>query len=193
MLEITLEKNEKLFLENKFYIIKKGSVLLKKILENGKIISYENILRSDELVGNFLTLSEINFLILPEVGVEIEALEVTTIEEIDISKNEINKNPIFKRLLNQLIKQYVIKFISHSCEPMKVLLILLKINSDLNGVVDKKNIGYENLNMSRGQYYSMLSIIRKEELIKEENKTIILDLKKVDEKLSGDNFFKKCI
>ncbi|MEG0236192.1 MAG: hypothetical protein RR523_08210 [Cetobacterium sp.] len=193
LLEVSLKKGEKLFLGNKFYVIKKGSVLLKKILENGKVISYENILKKDEIIGNFLALSERNFLILPEIEIEIEALEETLIEEIKISKNELNNNPIFKRLLNQLIKQYIIKFISHICDPVKVLLILLKINSDSNGVVEKKNVSYENLNMSRTQYYSILTLVKKENLLKEEKKRIILNLKKIDEKLNSDNFLEKCI
>ncbi|MGL5459784.1 MAG: hypothetical protein ACRDBY_09235 [Cetobacterium sp.] len=193
MLEVSLKKDEKLFLGNKFYVIKKGSVLLKKILENGKVISYENILKKDEIIGDFLTLSEINFLILPEIEIEIEALEETLIEEIEISKNELNNNPIFKRLLNQLIKQYIIKFISYVCDPVKVLLILLKINSDSNGVVEKKNVSYENLNMSKTQYYAILTLVKKENLLKEEKKRIILNLKKIDEKLNTDNFLEKCI
>lgn len=193
LLEISLKKDEKLFLGNKFYLIKKGSILLKKILENGKVISYENILKKDEIIGDFFTLSEINFLILPEIEIEIEALEETLIEEIEISKNELNNNPIFKKLLNQLIKQCIIKFISYVCDPVKILLILLKINSDSNGVVEKKNVSYENLNMSRTQYYSILTLLKKENLLKEEKKKIILNLKKIDKKLNSDNFLEKCI
>lgn len=188
MLTTSLRKNEKFFLENRFYLIKRGSILLKKILENGKVISCENILKKDEIIGNFLTLSEANFLILPEVEIEIEALEETIIEEVEISKIELNKNPILKRLLNQLVKQYIIKFIPYICDSMKLLLILLKINSDSNGIVDKKNIGYENLNMSRTRYYSILSIIKKEKFIKEDKKKIFLNLKKINEKLTVNNF-----
>lgn len=188
MLITSLRKNEKFFLENRFYLIKRGSILLKKILENGKVISCENILKKDEIIGNFLTLSEANFLKLPEVEIEIEALEETIIEEVEISKIELNKNPILKRLLNQLIKQYIIKFIPYICDSMKLLLILLKINSDSNGIVDKKNIGYENLNMSRTRYYSILSIIKKEKFIKEDKKKIFLNLKKINEKLTVNNF-----
>lgn len=188
MLITSLRKNEKFFLENRFYLIKRGSILLKKILENGTVISCENILKKDEIIGNFLTLSEANFLKLPEVEIEIEALEETIIEEVEISKIELNKNPILKRLLNQLIKQYIIKFIPYICDSMKLLLILLKINSDSNGIVDKKNIGYENLNMSRTRYYSILSIIKKEKFIKEDKKKIFLNLKKINEKLTVNNF-----
>ena len=193
MLKISLKKGEKIFLGNKFYIINEGSILLKKILENGKIFSYENILKKDDIVGNFLILSEINFLVLPEIEIEIEALEETLIEEIKFSKNDFNNNLIYKRVLNQLIKQYVIKFISYICDPIKVLLILLKINSDSSGVIDKKNVSYETFNMGRTQYYSILAMIKKENLIKEEKKKIILNLKKIEERLSGNNFLEKCI
>ncbi|MEG0237937.1 MAG: hypothetical protein RR523_04815 [Cetobacterium sp.] len=193
MLEIFLKKNKKLFLDNKFFILQEGSVRVKYILENGDIISYENILKKNEIVGNFLLLSEVDFFKLPEVEIEIESLENTILKEIVISENDISENIIFQKIFIQLIKQYIIKFISHICPPIKIMLILLKINSDKNGFIDKKNINYENLNMSRTQYYTLLSILKKNQLVKETNKKIILDLKEINRRLDFGNIFEKWV
>lgn len=97
------------------------------------------------------------------------------------------------KLLEVSLKKNEKLFLGNKFCVIKKGSVLLKINSDSNGVVEKKNVSYENLNMSKTQYYSILMLVKKENLLKEEKKRIILNLKKIDEKLNSDNFLEKCI
>ena len=193
MLEIQLEKNEKLLLGEKFFMVKKGKVIVRKLLENGDIIVNESYIQSGEIIGNFFLLTEIDYLELPSIEIEIESLNKVILEEIKISREEIFNNFILKKLFSQLIKQYIIKFLSHAYDTQKFILSLLRINCDLNGVILKKNINYEYFNISRSQYYLVLSNIKKQNLFKEDNKKIILDLKKIDIILNLNRSIKNCI
>lgn len=193
MLEVHLEKNEKLFLGNKFFIVKKGKVIVKNLLENGDIIVNESYVQVGEIIGNLFLLTEINYLKLPNIEIEIESLEKVILEEINISKKEIFSNLILKKVFSQLIKQYIIKFLSHAYDAQKFILSLLRLNCDLNGIILKENINYEYFNISKSQYYLVLSNIKKQNLIKEDNKKFILDLKKIDKILSLNEIIKNCI
>lgn len=184
MLRIHLEKNEKFFLGDKFFIVKKGEVVVKKLLENGEIIVNENYVKTGEIIGNFFLLTEIDYLELPNVEIEIESLENVTLEEIKISKDDISNNLIFKKLFSQLIKQYIIKFLSHVYDTQRFILSLLRLNSDLDGVIMKKNINYEYFNISKSQYYLLLGNMKKEKLFKEDRNKILLDLKKIEKVLN---------
>lgn len=193
MLEVHLEKNEKLFLGNKFFIVKKGKVIVKNLLENGDIIVNESYVQVGEIIGNLFLLTEINYLKLPNIEIEIESLEKVILEEINISKKEIFSNLILKKVFSQLIKQYIIKFLSHAYDAQRFILSLLRLNCDLNGIILKENINYEYFNISKSQYYLVLSNIKKQNLIKEDNKKFILDLKKIDKILSLNEIIKNCI
>lgn len=193
LLEVHLEKNEKLFLGNKFFIVKKGKVIVKNLLENGDIIVNESYVQVGEIIGNLFLLTEINYLKLPNIEIEIESLEKVILEEINISKKEIFSNLILKKVFSQLIKQYIIKFLSHAYDAQKFILSLLRLNCDLNGIILKENINYEYFNISKSQYYLVLSNIKKQNLIKEDNKKFILDLKKIDKILSLNEIIKNCI
>lgn len=184
LLRIHLEKNEKFFLGDKFFIVKKGEVVVKKLLENGEIIVNENYVKTGEIIGNFFLLTEIDYLELPNVEIEIESLENVTLEEIKISKDDISNNLIFKKLFSQLIKQYIIKFLSHVYDTQRFILSLLRLNSDLDGVIMKKNINYEYFNISKSQYYLLLGNMKKEKLFKEDRNKILLDLKKIEKVLN---------
>lgn len=193
LLEVHLEKNEKLFLGNKFFIVKKGKVIVKNLLENGDIIVNESYVQVGEIIGNLFLLTEINYLKLPNIEIEIESLEKVILEEINISKKEIFSNLILKKVFSQLIKQYIIKFLSHAYDAQRFILSLLRLNCDLNGIILKENINYEYFNISKSQYYLVLSNIKKQNLIKEDNKKFILDLKKIDKILSLNEIIKNCI
>lgn len=184
MLKVNLKQNEKLFLGNKFFIIKQGKVIEKKLLENGEIITNENYIKSGEIIGNFFLLTEIDYFQLPNIEIEIESLEPVILEEIKISKEDISTNFILKKLFSQLIKQSIIKFLSHFYDTQRFILSLLKLNSDLNGIILKKNIKYENFNISKSQYYLLLSNMKKAKLFTEDNNKILLDLKKVEKYLN---------
>lgn len=54
MRTISLNKSERYFLDGKFFLVKRGKVITRDILENGKIITSENSLKEGEVIGNFL-------------------------------------------------------------------------------------------------------------------------------------------
>lgn len=76
---ISLDKQQRYFLDGKFFLVKKGRIIARDILENGKIITNENYLIEGDLIGNFFTLLPRRDLFIPEIEIEIEALENNTI------------------------------------------------------------------------------------------------------------------
>ena len=114
-------------------MITKGKVITKDILASGKIISNENCLREGELIGNFFNISSNSNLKLPEIDIEVEALEETTLEEFKFSKKEIS---------------------------------------------------YENFNISKSQFYLIYSKLKKEKYVTEDKNIIKLDIEKINEYLN---------
>ena len=187
MFKVYLQKKEMMFLEKKFFIVKKGKVIIKNILENGKIIVNENCVNKNEIIGNFLLLSLNNNFILPEVEIEVEALEESILEEICISKKDLLNNLVLKKVIDQLIKSYTINFLSYFYDTPKYFLILLKSYADSNGNISKKNIHYENFNISKSQFYLILSKLKKGNYLKEKNSEICLNLEKIEWALNPSN------
>lgn len=187
MSKIYLQKKETEFLENKFFIVKKGKVIIKNILENGEIIVNENFITENEIVGNFFLLSSNNEFMLPEIGIEIEAIENSILEEISISDQDLSNNLILKKIVSQLVKSYTINFLSHFYDKPKFLLILLKLYADSKGNFFKKDIHYENFNISKSQFYLILSNLKKQNYLKEKNDKVTLNLKKINLALDPSN------
>ncbi|MGL4510840.1 hypothetical protein [Cetobacterium sp.] len=187
MLKVYLQKKETMFLEKKFFIVKEGKVIIKNILENGEIIVNENCINKDEIAGNFLLLSSNNEFMLPEVGTEVEAMEDSILEEIRISKKDLLNNLVLKKLIDQLIKSYTLNFLSHFYDTPKFLLILLKLYADSKGNLSKQDVHYENFNISKSQFYLILSKLKKGNFFKENKNNISLNLKRVEWALNPNN------
>lgn len=187
MSEIYLQKKESMFLEKKFFIIKKGKVIVKNLLENGEIIVNANCVNKNEIVGNFFLLSSNNEFLLPNIGIEIEAIKDSVLEEIHISKKDIFNNLILKKIVSQLIKSYTINFLSYFYDTPKFLLILLRLYADSEGNLSKKDIHYENFNISKSQFYLIFSKLKKENYLKEKNSEISLNLEKIETALDPNN------
>ena len=66
---ISLNKTERYYLDGKFYIIKKGKIISRDILENGKILTYENYLTSGEVIGNFFRFLNIKDIYIPDIDI----------------------------------------------------------------------------------------------------------------------------
>lgn len=177
---IELNPHEKYYLDGKFFLITKGKVITKDILSNGKVISNENCLRKGEIVGNFFNFLKCEYLSVPEIDIEVEALEKTTLEEFKFSQLDIINNIIFEKMLSQLIKKSTIKFLYQLYDKKGYLLAILKLYADSNGKIYKKEINYENFNISKSQFYVLFSKLKEEKFFKEEEKEIFLDLKKID-------------
>lgn len=184
MLKVDLSSNEKYYLDGRFFLITKGKVITKDILANGKIISNESCLREGELVGNFFNISS-NFNVnLPEIDVEVEALEETTLEEFKFSKKDILKNTVFEKMLSQLIKKSIIKFLYQLYDSKGYILAILKLYANSDNEIPKKEISYENFNISKSQFYLIYSKLKKENYIIEEKNLVKLNIEKINEYLN---------
>ncbi len=184
MLKVDLSSNEKYYLDGRFFLITKGKVITKDILASGKIISNESCLREGELVGNFFNISS-NFNVnLPEIDVEVEALEETTLEEFKFSKKDILKNTVFEKMLSQLIKKSIIKFLYQLYDSKGYILAILKLYANSDNEIPKKEISYENFNISKSQFYLIYSKLKKENYIIEEKNLVKLNIEKINEYLN---------
>lgn len=184
MLKVDLSSNEKYYLDGRFFLITKGKVITKDILASGKIISNENCLREGELIGNFFNISSNSNLKLPEIDIEVEALEETTLEEFKFSKKEILNNTIFEKMLSQLIKKSIIKFLYQLYDSKGYILAILKLYANSNNEIPKKEISYENFNISKSQFYLIYSKLKKEKYVTEDKNIIKLDIEKINEYLN---------
>ncbi len=178
---IKLKKYEKFYLDDGFHIIRKGRVLVKDILPNGKIITNETILKEGEIIGNFFELLDLdNDGLILDIGIEMETLEETVLEPFSFSKKDLEANPILKKVIFQLIKKIAVKLLYQLYNKKGYLLTVLKFLADSEGKIIKKDIRYENINISKSQFYHLFSILKKEEFFKESNGIIALDLDKIE-------------
>lgn len=181
---ITLNKKDRYFLDGKFFIVKKGKLISRDILETGKIITNENCLKEGELIGNFFEFLPKNNLMVPEVDIEVEALEDETIlEEFKFSSSDILKNIYLEKIISQLIKKSMIKFFYQLYDTKGYIMAILKLYADNNGKILKSEINYENFNISRSQFYLIYSNLKKEKFIFEKEAVVYLDLSKINDYL----------
>lgn len=179
MQKIFLNKNEKYYIEDKFFLIKKGRVITKDILANGKVIANEYCVEEGEIIGNFFSFLNEKFEI-PELHIEVDALKETELLEFEFSKNEVLNNKIFEKVLKQLIQRSVIKFLYQLYDTKGYIMAILKLYADEYGTIIKKEISYENFNISRSQFYLLFFNMKKEGYLKEDKKHINLNLEKIN-------------
>lgn len=177
---IKLNPHEKYYLDGRFFLIKKGKVITKDILPNGKVISNENCLREGEIIGNFFNFLKCEYLSVPEIDIEVEALEKSILEEFTFSQLDVVNNVIFEKMLSQLIKKSTIKFLYQLYDKKGYILAILKLYANSEGKIPKKEINYENFNISKSQFYALFSKLKQQHFFKEEKNEIILNIKKID-------------
>lgn len=187
MCSIILKKSEKYFLDKKYFLVKNGKVRSWDILENGKNVINENIFKKGEIIGNFFNcLSKDIKILVPEVGIEIEALEnETELEEIDIPLKDLIKNSYLEKIINHLIRTNFIKFLYQLYDTKGYILAILKFYADGDEKLLKTELKYENFSISKSQFYLVYSKLKEEKYIKEREKSIYLNIRKID------NYLKK--
>lgn len=182
---ILLNQNDKYYLDGKFYIVKSGRIISRDILETGKIVTYENYLTSGEIIGNFFKFIKGNNFYIPDIDIEIEALENNTVlEEFEINYNNLSKDLFISKIIDSLVKKTLIKFFYQLYDKQGYILAVLKLYNNENGFISKKEINYENFNISKSQFYLILAKLKKEKYILEFNDSLYLNLKKIDSYLS---------
>lgn len=181
MERIILKKKERYFLKNKFYIIIDGIVGVYEIFENGKSLPKETFFKKGEIVGNFFQTFNGKNLVLPEIEVEIVAMEENTIlEEFKFEAKNSSTNFELNKIIFQLIKENIFKIFYHFYDKKGYLLAILKFNTDDRGIISKEKLHYENFLMSKSQFYNIYNSLKDEKDIIEDNDIIKLNLKKVD-------------
>ncbi|MGL5903661.1 MAG: hypothetical protein ACRCZO_13345 [Cetobacterium sp.] len=180
---IAIKKGEYYFLDDKFFIVKKGKVLARDILASGKVIPNEHYFSEGEVIGNFFKFVKDERLTVPNVDIEIEALRDSELEEFSFSKTQLVENIFFERIITQLIKKSTIKFLENLYDSKGYILSILKLYANSEMEIEKKEVSFENFNMSKSQYYSKISELKKENYIEEDGKIWRLNLEKIDEYL----------
>ncbi len=185
MKTIVLKAQEGFFLkDNTLFIVKKGAVVTRNILENGRVISNDNCLRKEELVFNcFNFLEKKEEKTLPKIEVEIEALEDSIIVEVDFPKEEMVINEIYQKMLWQLIKKAMINLFSQVYSGKGYILMMLKLYANSEGIITKKGVQLDNFNIGKTQFYKIYKILKEESYIIEKGKKLHLNLPKLEEYL----------
>lgn len=184
--QVILKKKERFFLEDKFYLISKGSVSAYDLFENGKYLPKGGKFKEGDLIGNFFLIQK-NNLLLPEISVEIIALEEETIlEEFKFEIDIFSKGSSFEKIIFQLIKENLFKLFYQLYDKKRYILSVLKFYANEKGVLSKEHIRFENFTMSKSQFYSLYAELKKEKYIIEKKSQIFLDLGRIKEFIMMD-------
>lgn len=181
MRRIILKKKERMIVEDRFFRIVSGKVNVCDIFANGKSFPKDGYLQAGDLIGNFFTYFHGDKIPYIEIEMEITALENNTIiEEIQINRDEINKNHRVKEILIQLIRENAFKLLQFSHDKKGYLLVALKYYANDIGKLAKEDIRYENYIISKSQFYSIYTQLKKEKFLEEKEEGVYLNLPKID-------------
>ena len=185
MKEIILQKNECYFLDSKFFIIKSGKVVTREILETGKVVTNEIYLSSGEIIGNFFNFLKISDFDIPDLEVEVEALENNTVlEELIITEEKIKEDIYLKKLITVLLKKALLKLIYQLYDTKGYVLAILKLQKSDKSYIPKDEIHYNNFNISKSQFYLAYKNLKKDKYIIEINDKIFFNNQKVNDYLN---------
>lgn len=185
MKTITLKKNQSYYLDNRFFIIKSGKIITKDILETGRVIINETPLGSGEILGNFFKFLLISGFKIPEIDIEIIALENNTIlEEFIITEKTLEENIYLQKIIYFLLKKVLLKLLYQLYDTKGYVLAILKLQKKSKRFIPKKHIRYENFNISKSQFYLIYNKLKKENYISEIDNRIYFNNKKIDKYLN---------
>lgn len=182
---VNLSKKEKYLIDDKCFLVKKGKVVTKDILKNGKAIGHELFIGKGEIIGNFFSsLDEDINKHLCLTLVEVEALEDTELEELVMLENLIKRNDDLKRILLQFSKRTVLKYYQELYDTKGYILAVLKLHAGKNKALSKTEVRFDRFaNVSRSQFYRIYSDLKKEGYIIEEKDEIKLQIIKINQYL----------
>lgn len=165
MKAINLKKKETVYLdENHIYMLEKGKLIIREVFVSGKIVSNECPIERGEIVGNLFSIFEVEEELTEGMAIEIEALEdsVLTVAnfgmDIDVIKKD--QNNIIGNMLRQILKKNLMNTFYHLYDKKGYILSVLRLYADSNGMISKKTINPEIFNLSRSQFYAVLSEIK---------------------------------
>lgn len=182
---ILKKKNYRFLKKGEFFVVKKGKVLVRNVLESGKVVPNGYYFSTGDIVGNFFGFVKDERLLVPKVEIELEALIETELEEIKFDESYLGENVIFEKLVSQFIKKSIVKFLEESYDSKGYILSIFMLCTNERMEVSKSEISYENFNMCKSKYYMKLSELKKENYIKENGNMWELNLKKINEYLKN--------
>lgn len=182
---VTLQKNQSYFLDEKFFIVKSGKIITRDILETGRIITNETYLSTGEIVGNFFKFLLISDFKIPDIEIEIVAIEDDTVlEELVITEQHLQQNPYLQKIIYFLLKKVLLKLLYQLYDTKGYLLAVLKLYKKTKKFIYRKDIHYENFNISKSQFYLTYNKLKKENYITEVNEKVYFNNKKIDKYLN---------
>ena len=192
MKEVTLKKDEYYFLDGKFFIIQSGRVSTREILATGGSVAHELYLSTGEIIGNFFKLLKISDFDIPDIEIEVKAVEDNTVlKEFIITDRKLEENEYLKQLIMFLLKKSLLKLLYQLYDTKGYVLAVLKLYTNNKKYVKREDIYYGNFNISKSQFYLAYRKLRREKFIKEVNEKIYFDKEKVRKylKLLGEKNF----
>lgn len=180
---IILKKGDYLYLENNFFVVNRGKVLIRYVLDSGKAVTDEYYINRGEIIGNFGKFFNDSKLMLPSVDIEVEALEETNLEKIKFCYEKVKNNIVLRKTFDYLIKSAVIRILEGIYDTRGYMLLVFKFYANKSGEVNKNELKYEYFKIGKSQYYLILSALKKESYLEEKGKTIKLNLNKIDKYL----------
>lgn len=182
---INLAKKEKYLIDDKCFIVKKGKVITKDILKNGKAVGHELFIGKGEVVGNFFSsFNEEDNKYLGLSLVEVEALEDTELEELVVLESLVKENDELRKVMLQFAKRTILKYYQEMYDTKGYILAVLKFHAGKKKVLNKSEVRYDRFNnISKSQFYVVYSKLKEEEYIVEEDKNIKLNIIKINQYL----------
>lgn len=175
MEKITLFKGDSYYIDNnKSYILEKGALLTKILFTDDKLLSTKNILKKNDILINYLYVLNANLHIFKETVLKVEALEDTILLEYEF---ELEKD--YMNLISQLLTKVNHNSIQHIYGKKGYILYSL-CNLSKDNKIDKNEVTYEYFNVSRSQFYVILSNLKNEEYIYEKDQTYVLNKNKIN-------------
>ena len=113
------------------------------------------------------------------------ANKILFLEEFSFNYDSITAFPGFEQLFEHLIRENIFRLFYHLYDKKGYVLSVLKFYSNSEGVLLKDKISYEYFNISKSQFYSTISELKKDSFIFEKNKKLVLNLKKISTYLSN--------
>lgn len=189
---LKLKKYESIYLEDdKVYTILSGKILARDIFSNGKILNNEIPLSKGDLIGNFFKICEVYEDISKNLAIEIEALEEA---ELIISEGKVLcenlENDMFgmlRNLIEQMLKKHLITIYHHTYSKKGYMLAVLLLHSSRDGILSKDLLNYENFNLSRSQFFSIMSELKSDLLLQKTTKGVIINKTKAEKYLELEN------
>lgn len=181
MVQIILKPHDKFsLLKGESFILKSGKLLTTSIFENGKIINNHTYLHAGEILFNWFDFYQEED--IPEIEIEVEALEDSILEKINFFENK--HLHFYQTILLQLIKKSVLETQYYLYDTKGYILTILKKSSSSQGIISRKKIKAEHFNIGKTQFYKIYKEIKEEEFLLEKNGKLYLNLKKINDYLS---------